>query len=78
MCSCVPPITVPAWSCMMSSHDPGSLGIYGFRNRTDHSYLALDLLRLTGGKPTGFGTLFPLRVKRAAFSVSRTRFRCVP
>ena len=33
-----PPITVPAWSCMMSSHDPGQLGIYGFRNRTDYTY----------------------------------------
>ncbi len=41
MRSCVPPITVPAWSCMMSSHDPGSLGIYGFRNRTDYSYTGL-------------------------------------
>lgn len=41
MCSCVPPITVPAWSCMMSSRDPGSLGIYGFRNRTDYSYAGL-------------------------------------
>ena len=38
MRSCVPPITVPAWSCMMSSQDPGSLGIYGFRNRTNYSY----------------------------------------
>lgn len=33
-----PPITVPAWSCMMTSRDPGDLGIYGFRNRADHSY----------------------------------------
>jgi predicted AlkP superfamily phosphohydrolase/phosphomutase len=33
-----PPITVPAWSCMMSGRDPGELGIYGFRNRIDHSY----------------------------------------
>lgn len=33
-----PPITVPAWSCMTSSRDPGDLGIYGFRNRVDHSY----------------------------------------
>ena len=31
--SCDPPITVPAWSCMMSGRDPGALGIYGFRNR---------------------------------------------
>jgi predicted AlkP superfamily phosphohydrolase/phosphomutase len=36
--SCDPPITVPAWSVMMSSKDPGTLGIYGFRNRSDHSY----------------------------------------
>jgi predicted AlkP superfamily phosphohydrolase/phosphomutase len=36
--SCDPPITVPAWSVMMSSKDPGTLGIYGFRNRADYSY----------------------------------------
>ena len=36
--SCFPAITVPAWSCMMSSRDPGQLGIYGFRNRADFSY----------------------------------------
>jgi len=41
MRSCTPPITVPAWSCMMSGRDPGSLGIYGFRNRTGYSYDAL-------------------------------------
>lgn len=33
-----PPITVPAWSCMLSGRDPGELGIYGFRNRADHTY----------------------------------------
>jgi predicted AlkP superfamily phosphohydrolase/phosphomutase len=36
--SITPPITVPAWSCMMASRTPGDLGIYGFRNRSDHSY----------------------------------------
>jgi predicted AlkP superfamily phosphohydrolase/phosphomutase len=36
--SVIPPITVPAWMCMSTSQDPGSLGVYGFRNRTDHSY----------------------------------------
>jgi predicted AlkP superfamily phosphohydrolase/phosphomutase len=36
--SCDPPITVPAWSVMMSSKSPGLLGVYGFRNRADHSY----------------------------------------
>ena len=36
--SVVPPITIPAWRCMVTSQDPGSLGVYGFRNRADHSY----------------------------------------
>jgi predicted AlkP superfamily phosphohydrolase/phosphomutase len=36
--SVIPPITVPAWMCMCTSQDPGSLGIYGFRNRSDYSY----------------------------------------
>jgi predicted AlkP superfamily phosphohydrolase/phosphomutase len=36
--SIVPPITVPAWLCMATSRDPGSLGVYGFRNRLDRSY----------------------------------------
>jgi predicted AlkP superfamily phosphohydrolase/phosphomutase len=36
--SSTPAITVPAWTCMLSSRDPGTLGIYGFRNRADHSY----------------------------------------
>ncbi len=36
--SVVPPITVPAWSCMMASCTPGDLGVYGFRNRADHTY----------------------------------------
>lgn len=36
--SVIPCITVPAWACMMGSKDPGQLGVYGFRNRADHSY----------------------------------------
>jgi len=36
--STVPPITVPAWTAMMTSQDPGQLGFYGFRNRADHGY----------------------------------------
>jgi predicted AlkP superfamily phosphohydrolase/phosphomutase len=41
--SCDPPITVPAWSVMASSRNPGALGIYGFRNRADHSYDGLQI-----------------------------------
>ena len=36
--SCIPAITVPAWASMMSSKDPGTLGVYGFRNRSDYTY----------------------------------------
>src|SRR6516165_551103 len=39
--SIIPPITVPAWMCMSTSQDPGSLGVYGFRNRKDYSYSGL-------------------------------------
>ena len=41
--SVIPPITVPAWMCLSTSQDPGSLGIYGFRNRRDHSYDKLGI-----------------------------------
>src|SRR5271168_3013807 len=42
--SVIPPITVPAWMCMVTSQDPGSLGVYGFRNRTDYSYSNLGVV----------------------------------
>jgi predicted AlkP superfamily phosphohydrolase/phosphomutase len=38
-----PPITVPAWSCMMTGRDPGELGIYGFRNRREYDYRSLSI-----------------------------------
>src|SRR5437879_12476436 len=36
--SVIPPITVPAWMCLSTSQDPGSLGVYGFRNRATPTY----------------------------------------
>lgn len=36
--STLPPITVPAWASMLTSRDPGQLGLYGFRNRASHGY----------------------------------------
>jgi predicted AlkP superfamily phosphohydrolase/phosphomutase len=33
-----PPISVPAWPVMFAGVDPGTLGLYGFRRRVDHSY----------------------------------------
>ena len=40
--SCIPPITIPAWLSMMTGKDPGQLGCYGFRNRSDYSYQGLS------------------------------------
>ena len=45
--SSIPCITVPAWSSMLSSKDPGVLGFYGFRNRADYSYNRMTIA--TGG-----------------------------
>lgn len=33
-----PPITIPAWTAMLTGLSPGELGFYGFRNRADYSY----------------------------------------
>lgn len=41
--STLPPITCPAWASMVTSKNPGRLGIYGFRNRRDHSYTKLSI-----------------------------------
>jgi len=41
--SVIPPITVPAWMCLSTSQDPGSLGVYGFRNRVNHTYSGLEV-----------------------------------
>jgi predicted AlkP superfamily phosphohydrolase/phosphomutase len=49
--SCIPCITIPAWSSMMSSRDPGVLGCYGFRNRADHSYQNMVTANSTAIKP---------------------------
>ena len=51
--SVIPPITVPAWMCMSTSQDPGSLGVYGFRNRVDHSYDGLSFVNSQVDHRTG-------------------------
>jgi predicted AlkP superfamily phosphohydrolase/phosphomutase len=43
LASITPPITVPAWACAMTGKTPGQLGVYGFRNRKDHSYDGLAI-----------------------------------
>lgn len=42
--STTPAITVPAWMSMLSSRDPGDIGVYGFRSRTPgSSYTSIDI-----------------------------------
>lgn len=48
--STIPPITVPAWTAMLSSKDPGQLGFYGFRNRKNYSYDELFFANSTSVK----------------------------
>ncbi|MBN2406709.1 MAG: alkaline phosphatase family protein [Elusimicrobia bacterium] len=33
-----PPITIPAWRCMVTGRTPGELGLWGFRHRKGYSY----------------------------------------
>jgi predicted AlkP superfamily phosphohydrolase/phosphomutase len=63
--SVVPPITVPAWSCMMSSRTPGDLGIYGFRNRADHSYDGLFIANGAAVKEPRLWDIIGRRGKRS-------------
>ncbi|MBN1756280.1 alkaline phosphatase family protein [bacterium] len=42
--STIPPITTPAWACMFTGKDPGTLGFYGFRNRKAYDYSDLAIV----------------------------------
>ncbi|MBN2541724.1 alkaline phosphatase family protein [bacterium] len=42
--STIPPITTPAWACMFTGKDPGTLGFYGFRNRKKYDYSELSIV----------------------------------
>jgi len=42
-----PPVTVPAWMSMCTGKDPGTLGIYGFRNRLKNSYTGISFVSST-------------------------------
>jgi predicted AlkP superfamily phosphohydrolase/phosphomutase len=63
--SVVPPITIPAWRCMVTSQDPGSLGVYGFRNRGDHSYGKLEIVNSKSFKATTIWDHFAMEGKKS-------------
>ena len=66
MVSTVPPITVPAWTAMMTSNDPGMLGMYGFRNRKSYDYESLY-----------FATAAHVKAKTVWNYLSRNRLRSI-
>ena len=71
--SCDPPITVPAWTCMMTSKDPGQLGCYGFRNRKDHTYDALSFANsLAVREPTVWNLLSRNRMDSVLIGIPQT------
>jgi predicted AlkP superfamily phosphohydrolase/phosphomutase len=63
--SVIPPITIPAWRCMVTSQDPGSLGVYGFRNRADHSYGNLAIANSRSFKALSIWDYLALEGKRS-------------
>jgi predicted AlkP superfamily phosphohydrolase/phosphomutase len=63
--SVIPPITVPAWSCMMTSRTPGDLGVYGFRNRADRSYDGLFIANASAIEESRLWDLLARRGKRS-------------
>ena len=69
MRSCDPPITVPAWASMMSSKNPGKLGIYGFRNRADYSYDKLSIATSRAIKEDRVWDIFSRMGKRNILSL---------
>ncbi|MFH1754158.1 MAG: alkaline phosphatase family protein [Candidatus Latescibacterota bacterium] len=66
MVSTIPPITVPAWTSMMTSYDPGMLGFYGFRNRKSYDYESLY-----------FATANLIKAKTVWNYLSRKRLRSI-
>ncbi len=60
-----PPITVPAWACMVTGRDAGALGIYGFRNRKDHTYDGLFFANAQQVKAPAVWDLLGRRGKRS-------------
>lgn len=68
-----PPITIPAWSSMMTSKDPGQLGFYGFRNRKDFSYDALYFANsLAVKEPTVWNILSRNRLDSVLVGIPQT------
>lgn len=63
--SVIPPEIVPAWLCMSTSQDPGSLGIYGSRNRINHAYYKFSTVDSTTSQETSIWDQITQEEKRS-------------
>ena len=71
--SSIPAITCPAWMCMATSKDPGTLGLYGFRNRKNYSYTGLGIgTSLSVKEPTVWDLLGLRGLKSLVMAVPMT------
>ena len=71
--STIPPITVPAWTAMMTSQDPGMLGVYGFRNRSSYEYDSLQVANASAIKArTVWNYLSRNRLKSLVMGIPQT------
>ncbi|NLI45830.1 MAG: hypothetical protein GX414_01845 [Acidobacteria bacterium] len=71
--STTPPITVPAWTALVTGKDPGQLGCYGFRNRSTHGYDDLFFANAsTVREPTLWNVLSRLRKRCIILNVPQT------
>ncbi len=71
--STVPPITIPAWTSMVTSKNPGRLGLYGIRNRQDYSYDKMIFANsLLGERGYPLGHSFPKGKKVTLIGIPQT------
>jgi hypothetical protein len=70
--SITPPITGPAWMCLSTSQDPGSLGVYGFR--ANYTLAALASPIPLPSRRREFGTILARRVSVPSSSACRRDF----
>ncbi len=73
LASTVPPAMVPGWTAMMTSRDPGQLGLYGHTDRHDRDYDDLQENDSYSVRPrTVWNHLSRLRLQSFVFGVPQT------
>ena len=68
--SVIPPTGVPAWMCLATGMDPGSLGVYGRRVRSGRSYSSSRDVELRSMAEIGIWEQFASEGEKTVFLVS--------